>query len=113
VLVEGCLQWQTLGLGYPPKVRAATDAYLAEQDTLGQFIEDCCDVGADSSGNAYQQRSGELYQAYKRWSGDSNMSSVVFAMRMHEKGFEKKPTKRGKVWYGLKLTESSWIDLAQ
>ena len=37
----GCLDWQRDGLGSPPAVQEATEAYRLEQDRLGQFLADC------------------------------------------------------------------------
>lgn len=39
--VEGALKWQGDGLQVPDVVRAKTEAYKKEQDTIGQFIEEC------------------------------------------------------------------------
>jgi putative DNA primase/helicase len=37
-LVEGCLQWQEIGLKPPEIVRAATDEYFADQDVVGNWL---------------------------------------------------------------------------
>ena len=50
--VRGCLQWQKQGLKPPQIVQDATEVYKAEQDALGQFIEDCCVLGKDHAVNA-------------------------------------------------------------
>ncbi len=36
-LIEGCLEWQHIGLSEPPEVRATTAVYRNEEDILGQF----------------------------------------------------------------------------
>ena len=43
-MVRGCMDWQQHGLGEPEDVKAATDTYQAEQDTVGGFITECCRV---------------------------------------------------------------------
>ena len=43
-LARGCLEWQERGLDPPAKVRDAVAAYRKKEDTLGEFIEDCCEV---------------------------------------------------------------------
>jgi putative DNA primase/helicase len=56
--VDGCLEWQEIGLAPPPAIIAATDEYLAEEDALARWIEECCDSGrhlwgiGDSCGTA-------------------------------------------------------------
>jgi putative DNA primase/helicase len=43
-------------------VAAATDEYVAEQDTLGTFLEECCDTGRGSS-----VRFNDFMAAYYHW----------------------------------------------
>jgi putative DNA primase/helicase len=43
-MVQGCREWQRIGLAEPRSVMAATDDYLSESDLLGQFIAECCIV---------------------------------------------------------------------
>jgi len=60
--VRGCLAWQREGLGDPPAVNEATNAYRAEQDHIGHFVDDLCelDPAAFTATNA-------LYTAYHSW----------------------------------------------
>lgn len=44
-MIEGCLQWLDIGLNPPRAVQAATDIYLNEEDSLAQWIEECCIIG--------------------------------------------------------------------
>ena len=84
-LVRGCLKWQEIGLQAPEKVRAATEEYKLEEDTIGQFILECCEVGPGLSA-----RGSLLYDAYKTWAtdnGDKPMSKNAFGQRM-KKRFE-------------------------
>jgi len=39
--IDGCLEWQRVGLAPPPIVRDATEEYFAGQDMLQQWLEDC------------------------------------------------------------------------
>ena len=43
-MLDGALDWQNNGLLRPKVVKAATAEYFADQDTVKQWIEDCCDV---------------------------------------------------------------------
>lgn len=47
-LVEGCLTWQKSGLPEVNAVRAATDAYVRDEDTLGQFFDGECVFGVEA-----------------------------------------------------------------
>jgi putative DNA primase/helicase len=43
-MIDGCLDWKKNSLVHPESVTAATAAYFADQDLLGQWLDDCCDV---------------------------------------------------------------------
>jgi putative DNA primase/helicase len=67
-LVEGCLEWQRIGLAPPASVLVATEAYLDGQDATATWIEDCCDQAPDawasremlfSSWSGWATRAGE------------------------------------------------------
>lgn len=60
-------------------------AYKSEQDVLAEFIDECCEVGADAS-----EPSRELYAAYLVWSKGNHaqaMSKKAMGRRLDEKGF--------------------------
>jgi putative DNA primase/helicase len=60
--IEGCLEWQRIGLNPPDKVLASTRAYRNEQDTIGQFIRERCEVG-----DQMKYKASLLYRAYRGW----------------------------------------------
>jgi putative DNA primase/helicase len=41
-MIEGCLEWQRIGLAPPKSVTDATESYLESQDLLGEWIDECC-----------------------------------------------------------------------
>ena len=106
--VTGCIQWQCDGmnLGAPEEVMAATETYRAEQDTLGEFIEECCHLDEWS-----EERASRLYWAWQEWCksrGEWAGTQTAFGLRLTDRGFGKdKPTSglnRNKVVYnGIRL----------
>jgi putative DNA primase/helicase len=46
-LVEGALEWQEDGLGSCDAVERATAGYRTENDTIGRFVAECCELGED------------------------------------------------------------------
>jgi P4 family phage/plasmid primase-like protien len=67
--VEGCLQWQATGLAPPAGVTEATDAYFADQDTVGQWLEEC----TYDAGPAAFTRLSTLFESWKQWSEERNL----------------------------------------
>ena len=45
--VEGCLDWQELGLEIPPAVEDATKEYRRESDVIGEFLGSECTIDSD------------------------------------------------------------------
>jgi P4 family phage/plasmid primase-like protien len=83
--VEGCLLWQSEGLGEPEEVRAATEEYREEQDVLGAFLSECCYVDERASA-----RFKTLYAVYCAWCEESNERAVkkrAFGVSLDERGF--------------------------
>lgn len=111
--VRGCLQWQRIGLKPPHSINAATAEFRAEQDIIGQFLEECCIQNDLASVTA-----GELYEAYKSWcetSGMNSKSQFVFSRQMGERGYSttnpdgsKRRDSSGRAYYvGLGLLKGS------
>jgi putative DNA primase/helicase len=83
--VEGCLKWQKQGLAPPPAVRQATDNYLAEEDTIGRWIEDCCGVD-----KIYQEYTSKLFNNWVAWAekaGERPGSKKRFSQALMDRGF--------------------------
>lgn len=60
--IDGCLEWQRIGLAAPDVVRQATDAYLASEDAIALWLDDCCVIGP-----AHRTRSLTLFESWKSW----------------------------------------------
>lgn len=61
-LVQGCIEWQQIGLQPPSMVTKATEDYRLSEDTLSQFVEDCCETDP-----TYLTSATDLYDLFKRW----------------------------------------------
>lgn len=106
--VEGCLDWQTYGLGLPAAVKAATQDYRDESDALADFLAECCDTG-DPGATA---TGGDLYKAYCTWAQKAGikdddkgrLSHVVFGSRLKER-FTAKKEGRVMRYHGIGLAQ--------
>src|SRR5262249_52017859 len=61
-MIIGCLEWQRIGLAAPEVVRAATDEYLNAEDTVTQWIAECCDTWPDAFCSTKT-----LFMSWKAW----------------------------------------------
>lgn len=101
--IDGCLEWQRMGLGQPPAVREATDEYFGEQDVFGKWLEECCRVERDNQ--ALFASTAELFRSwhdYAHAARERPGTETAFGRRLTSAGFEKKRLlKRGFV--GIQL----------
>ena len=100
-MLDGCLEWQRIGLKVPDSIRQATDDYLSDQDTLAQWIADC--IKHDP--NAFTL-TRVLFQSWKDWTTDRNLASGTehsFADSMKEAGYEKDRRTYGRGFKGITL----------
>jgi putative DNA primase/helicase len=63
--LAGLRDYRNNGLQIPPSVRAATDAYRTDQDIIGDWITDKCNVIAGAA-----TEKGSLYANYQNWARD-------------------------------------------
>jgi putative DNA primase/helicase len=92
--LDGCLEWQRVGLSPPAIVRDATDAYFADQDTLQQWLDDCTHDG----GAFAFSRTAELFASWKSWSEDRGLkpgSAQALSEALADRGFAKDRNSRG------------------
>jgi putative DNA primase/helicase len=100
--VEGCLDWQDLGLCIPAAVEDATKEYRAEQDLIGQFLEAECSLIS-----TLETAASSLYFRYQKYAGGEAMNQRRFGNALTERGLER--FKRNGTWYrgiGLKANEA-------
>ena len=103
-MIEGAYQAIELGfrIPFPKCVSDAIAAYKAENDWLGHFLDECCEVG-----DGMTAKSGELYSAYRAFSasnGEYVRSTTDFYAALEAEGFIRTRTRSGNLINGLKLS---------
>jgi putative DNA primase/helicase len=105
---DGILQWALKGLAHyrvhglvePAAITQATEEYLDSLDTIGQFLLECCDLGA------HQVKQQELFNAYAGWvrnRGQFPVSINRFMSEMDARGFKRVTVRGERLRRGLKL----------
>ena len=85
----------------PKCVEDAIAAYKAQNDWLGHFLDECCEIG-----EGLTAKSGELYAAYRTYSatnGEYIRSTTDFYAALENGGFTRTKTRSGMLVNGLKL----------
>lgn len=107
--IDGCLAWQREGLNPPRAVQNATDEYFADQDLIGQWIEERCDRES-----AACTASSTLYADWAMWAGQRGerpRGEKWFSPAL-QRHFAKRRTKAGMEFQGVLLrpTENDWAN---
>ena len=86
--IEGAIEWGGGGLQPPEAVRAATDAYLEAEDSVGAWIEECCTTDPnDFASNA------ALFESWKPWAekaGEYVGTKTRLIQILEDRGFERR-----------------------
>lgn len=106
-LIEGAYKFIAAGykIEQPEAVEQAISMYRAENDWIGNYVEERCEVD-----KSFCQPSGELYKDYSEYSksiGEPPHTNAAFNKALEEKGFFKKKNSRGSFIYGLRLLPQS------
>jgi putative DNA primase/helicase len=83
--IAGYLEWQRQGLAPPDIVLDATDEYLAGEDTLGRWIDDCCVIATNN-----WQVGDHLWASWKAWAERNNEkpgNRIQFGKDMDARGY--------------------------
>jgi putative DNA primase/helicase len=102
--VRGNIEYQRIGLNPPESVKAETRKYLAEQDLLQQFIDDCAEEG-----EGFKVPAGALWDRWQSWCYDQGIKKPgqqkTFNERLKRHGFTQTAPGNRKQWHGLRLKE--------
>lgn len=106
-MVKGCEIWQKEGLGTCKAVEGFVAEYKEEQDVVGQFLAEMCEVGD----NCFVQSSA-LYEEYEkwcvkngyRWSASNRKLIDYLKVKNYKKDMMTSGAKKGSLfWHGIGL----------
>jgi putative DNA primase/helicase len=108
--VEGCLEWQRIGLCPPPVVLDATQEYFEDEDSFGRWLGECCTPDPHA-----QEATRDLYSAWKAWAERSGLapgSEPKFRAALKAQGYEAKrlPGPNVSGFVGIRLNRQDYTD---
>ena len=83
-MIEGHAAWRDYRLAPPEDIRNATEKYLISNDTLGAWLDDCCDRGPHATDGKV------LYDSFVKWcdeQGETPWKRRGFSDAMIDRGF--------------------------
>lgn len=107
-MISGCLDWQRNGLQTPGVVTASTADWRGEENTVGRFVDECCNVAESLSVRASAFASG--FAEWAKLNGEEPLSGKALARRL--KALQFKPGRNGqaRLWLGLSLRSPGMDD---
>jgi putative DNA primase/helicase len=93
--INGCLEWQRIGLAPPAVVTDATTAYFDDQDTIKQWLEDCTTDGGPFAFTLTKQ----LFASWRQWCEERHLvagSLEALSSTLQDRGFTKKRDASGR-----------------
>ncbi|WLW44120.1 phage/plasmid primase, P4 family [Limosilactobacillus fermentum] len=102
-IIEGAQRiiQQNYRLTTPAAVEKAVNAYHADNDWLGHFLNENCELDP-----SYKQKSGDLYQKYREYCqgiGEYIRSTTDFYTALKNAGFQRQHKQNGRFIKGLRL----------
>lgn len=103
-MIDGCLEWQRVGLKRPQAVLDATAEYFAEQDVLAQWIDEGCEQSTtfgDSTANLFG-----AWRLYALSCSEDPRTAKWFTTMLERQGFKRAKDCghfRGRGFLGLRV----------
>ncbi|RYH06149.1 phage/plasmid primase, P4 family [Tropicimonas sp. IMCC6043] len=98
-MLEGCAEWQRIGLSPPESVQAAAHTYFEDEDLVGQWIEECCAIGEEHRSSARA--------LFENWSGWANATGIepgsqkTLGSTLRSRGFKVCKVNGARGWLGI------------
>ena len=102
-LIDGCLRWQTMGLPACAAISKATDAFVAGQDLLGQWVAERLEAVPGAKVTATDAFHDWLSWRNGQGNGTLHTSVQSFAEAMKAKGLVTKKTMGPREYFGYRL----------
>jgi putative DNA primase/helicase len=100
-MIDGCAEWQGEGLAKPEAVRNATEAYLAAEDAIAEWIAEKCNTDPNAVA-----ASSVLFKDWSKWAsaaGEFVGSQKRFSQTLEDRGFAKQHGRTGAQFRGIAL----------
>ena len=102
--VRGCLDWQTNGLGESSTVLKATADYRSEEDTVGRFLEERCELGTMSKTETSRVR--EAYERFCAEEGETPLDARTLGRDLTRRGHPREKSGGLRVYRGIALSDA-------
>lgn len=100
--IDGAVEYQRQGLNPPAAVMDATDEYFQDEDTIQQWVADCCDVD-----EKHWEPPALLFKSWREYAKAGNFdvgTQTEFKQRLEAAGYPSRKTgKKGRFHEGIRV----------
>lgn len=103
-MLDGCAEWQRIGLAAPDCVRVAAEDYFASEDLVGQWMEEAC-----LRSSTERTTSRALFGSWAKWceaEGHLSGSTRALGEALRTRGFTNAKVAGGRGWAGIGLRKT-------
>jgi putative DNA primase/helicase len=104
-MIEGCLEYQRIGLAPPQSVVDATNEYFKDEDNIANWISEQCEVGP-----RFFEASSRLFAFWRHYAEKNNLSvgnSKKFKAELNRLGYTDRRGSAGVAYHGLKIRDDA------
>jgi putative DNA primase/helicase len=101
-MIDGCLEWQQVGLAPPKIVAEATEAYFEDLDSIKQWMEESTEKDTPLA----FLKTSQLFASWKAWCDERGMapgSAKALSEALADRGLTPKRTEKGRGFAGIRL----------
>ena len=115
-MIAGCVAYHAEGMGFSETVRSETFDYFEEQDAIGLWLSECCEVDEPNTHPDLQFRSpsSKLFASWSTWAkryGERSGTNKGFSESLRKRGFAKHRTRYYMEFIGLRVRSESGSEL--
>ena len=101
--IDGWAEYQRIGLADPASVVADTAEYRAENDTVGRFLDECCQVSGNESLKVNTRAVRSAYETWCKAEGLTAVTPQVFGRELGKSGVNQIRSHGQRLYVGLTL----------
>lgn len=106
-MINGVVEYQKQGLRPPQSVIEATESYFEDENTLQQWVTDCCEISPD-----YWETPTRLFNSWKSYATAANLmpgTNKDFKSKMESTRYRYSKTGiRGRHYIGIKVKQTEY-----
>ena len=104
--IDGWAEYQRIGLAEPASVVADTAEYRAENDSVGRFLDECCQINGNPAVKISAPSVRAKYESWCRTEGMTAVTPIAFGLALRRAGVDQERSHGKRFYIGLTLLDA-------